>query len=136
MRRTIELDNTAAVELAGEGDSILRALEDHGFVFQGPHWRLDDSPLHGLYHRAAVYRNVTGWQDFEPWLERIVLLLRTTDRWRLGLPEPLSRFAWTGTGRPFAAHRLARSDDWPPDLQQRGTQPACAPQSRWHASTP
>ncbi len=28
MRSTIELDNSAAVELAGEGDAILRALED------------------------------------------------------------------------------------------------------------
>jgi hypothetical protein len=47
-------------------------MMDHGFVFEGPHWRLNDSPLQGLYHRPAVYRNVRGWNDFEPWLERIV----------------------------------------------------------------
>jgi hypothetical protein len=44
---------------------------DHGFVFDGPNWRVQDSPLHGLYHRPAVYQGVRGLNDFEPWLERI-----------------------------------------------------------------
>jgi hypothetical protein len=45
---------------------------DHGFVFDGPNWRLHDSPLHGLYHRPVVYAGVTGLDDFQPWLDRIV----------------------------------------------------------------
>jgi hypothetical protein len=45
---------------------------DHGFLFDGPHWRFSDSPLRGLYHRPLVYRGITGLPDFEPWLERIV----------------------------------------------------------------
>lgn len=45
---------------------------DHGFLFDGPHWRFGDSPLRGLYHRPQVYRGVAGLADFEPWLERIV----------------------------------------------------------------
>jgi hypothetical protein len=44
---------------------------DHGFVFDGPNWRLPDSPLQGLYHRPIVYEGVRGLDDFEPWLERI-----------------------------------------------------------------
>ncbi len=45
---------------------------DHGFVFGGDHWRLDDAPLQGIYHRVMVYASVRSLQDFEPWLERIV----------------------------------------------------------------
>lgn len=44
---------------------------DHGFVFDGPNWRLPDSPLQGLYHRPAVYEAVRGLDDFQPWLDRI-----------------------------------------------------------------
>ncbi len=44
---------------------------DNGYVFEGPHWKLTDSPLQGLYFRPLVYRRVRGFGDFEPWLERI-----------------------------------------------------------------
>jgi hypothetical protein len=44
---------------------------DHGFVFDGPHWRFHDSPLHGLYFRPLVYECVRGLDDFQPWLDRI-----------------------------------------------------------------
>ena len=45
---------------------------DHGFVLEGHHWRLNDVPLQGVYHRSLVYANVQGLQDFAPWLDRIV----------------------------------------------------------------
>ena len=44
---------------------------DHGFIFDGPHWRFPDSPLHGLYFRPLVYRGVRGLDDFQPWLDRV-----------------------------------------------------------------
>jgi hypothetical protein len=47
-------------------------MVDHGFAFDGPHWRFSDSPLQGLYFRPGVYQGVRGLDDFEPWLERIV----------------------------------------------------------------
>ena len=47
-------------------------MVDHGFVFDGPNWRFGDSPLQGLYFRPIVYQNVRGWDDFQPWLDRIV----------------------------------------------------------------
>jgi hypothetical protein len=47
-------------------------MVDHGYVFEGPHWRLTDSPLHGLYFRPLVYSEVRGLADFQPWLERIL----------------------------------------------------------------
>jgi hypothetical protein len=46
-------------------------MMDNGYVFDGPHWRLTDSPIQGLYFRPLVYRSVRGMSDFEPWLERI-----------------------------------------------------------------
>lgn len=45
---------------------------DHGFAFDGPHWRFGDSPLQGLYFRPTVYQGVRGLDDFQPWLDRIV----------------------------------------------------------------
>lgn len=51
---------------------FLAQMIDHGFIFNGPHWDFVDSPRAGLYFRPAVYRRVSGWDDFEPWLDRIV----------------------------------------------------------------
>jgi hypothetical protein len=47
-------------------------MMDHGYVFDGPHWKFLDSPLQGLYFRPSVYQQVRGWADFEPWLDRVV----------------------------------------------------------------
>jgi len=46
-------------------------MMDNGYVFEGPHWRLSEAPLQGLYFRPLVYRSVRGLADFEPWLDRI-----------------------------------------------------------------
>ena len=47
-------------------------MVDHGFAFDGPHWRFADSPLQGLYFRPLVYQGVRSLDDFQPWLDRIV----------------------------------------------------------------
>jgi len=47
-------------------------MMDHGYVFNGPHWIFPDSPLQGLYFRPSVYQSVRSWDDFEPWLDRVV----------------------------------------------------------------
>jgi hypothetical protein len=47
-------------------------MVDHGFLFNGPHWEFPDSPLQGLYFRTQVYREVHGFDAFQPWLDRIV----------------------------------------------------------------
>jgi hypothetical protein len=44
---------------------------DQGFCFNAGEWRLVDAPLRGVYARNTVYRDVTGWDSFEPWLSRI-----------------------------------------------------------------
>jgi hypothetical protein len=47
-------------------------MMDHGYVFDGPHWTFTDSPLQGLYFRPSVYQRVTSFDDFQPWLDRVM----------------------------------------------------------------
>ncbi len=51
---------------------FIAQLVDHGYCFDGPHWDYADSPLQGLYMRPLVYQHVTGWDDFQPWLDQVV----------------------------------------------------------------
>ena len=44
---------------------------DQGFCFNATEWTFPDSPLRGVYARNSVYRGVTGWKSFEPWLTRV-----------------------------------------------------------------
>ena len=44
---------------------------DQGFCFNAGEWNFPDSPLRGVYARNQVYRRVTGWESFEPWLSRV-----------------------------------------------------------------
>jgi hypothetical protein len=47
---------------------------DFGYCFHAGEWRFEDLPLRGVYYRNLVYREVTGWESFEPWLTRIEML--------------------------------------------------------------
>ena len=44
---------------------------DQGYCFNAGEWKYVDAPLRGVYARNLVYRSVTGWESFEPWLSRI-----------------------------------------------------------------
>ncbi len=44
---------------------------DQGFCFNAAEWRFEDAPLRGVYARNVVYRDVTGWESFEPWLSSL-----------------------------------------------------------------
>jgi hypothetical protein len=44
---------------------------DQGFCFNAAEWRFEDASLRGAYGRNVVYREVTGWESFEPWLSRV-----------------------------------------------------------------
>ena len=54
------------------GQGFVAAMIDHGYVFDGPHWAFADGPMQGLYFRSLVYEAVTGWDDFQPWLDRVL----------------------------------------------------------------
>ena len=44
---------------------------DFGYCFNAGEWIYRDSPLRGVYARNLVYRDVTDWESFEPWMSRI-----------------------------------------------------------------
>jgi hypothetical protein len=44
---------------------------DFGYCFHAGEWRFEDSPLRGVYYRNEVYREISGWESFEPWLTRM-----------------------------------------------------------------
>ena len=44
---------------------------DFGYCFHAGDWRFEDAPLRGVYYRNDVYREIAGWNSFEPWLSRM-----------------------------------------------------------------
>lgn len=61
-----------AVETPAKKVAFVALMMDHGYVFGGPHWLLEDAPLTGLYSRPLVYEKVTGLASFAPWLDMAV----------------------------------------------------------------
>jgi hypothetical protein len=47
---------------------------DFGYCFHAAEWRFEDNPLRGVYYRNLVYREILGWNSFEPWLSRLETL--------------------------------------------------------------
>jgi hypothetical protein len=43
---------------------------DQGYCLNAGEWDFPDSPLRGVYARNCVYKDVTGWESFEPALSR------------------------------------------------------------------
>ncbi len=52
----------------------LATFIDQGYCFNAGEWKFADAPLRGVYARNSVYREVRGWESFEPWLGRIEAL--------------------------------------------------------------
>ena len=61
---------------------------DQGYCFNAGEWNFPDSPLRGVFSRNCVYQDVTGWDSFEPALNRAEQM-DSAELWRLaeGLPE-------------------------------------------------
>lgn len=61
------LDDSNAAPLQ---KGFIAQMVDHGYIFDGPEWAFNDSPIQGLYFRPLIYRDVRGLDDFQPWLDR------------------------------------------------------------------
>jgi hypothetical protein len=48
----------------------LATFIDQGYCFNAGEWSFPDSPLRGVNARNCVYKDVTGWESFEPTLTR------------------------------------------------------------------
>jgi hypothetical protein len=44
---------------------------DHGYCFGAGDWDFRDHPMRGAYSRNVVYRDITGWESFDPWLTEL-----------------------------------------------------------------
>jgi hypothetical protein len=51
---------------------------DYGYCFHAGEWKFEDIPLRGVYYRNDVYREICGWESFEPWLTRLETLAAET----------------------------------------------------------
>ena len=65
---------------------------DQGYCFNAGDWTFPDSPLRGVYGRNDVYREVRGWESFQPWLGKIESMDEQI-MWRCGEEIPT---AWYG----------------------------------------
>jgi hypothetical protein len=51
---------------------------DFGYCFHAGEWKFDDIPLRGVYFCNDVYREIVGWEAFEPWLTRLETMAEET----------------------------------------------------------
>jgi hypothetical protein len=51
---------------------------DYGYCFHAGEWSFEDAPLRGVYFRNDVYREIGGWEAFEPWLTRLETMAAET----------------------------------------------------------
>ena len=51
---------------------------DQGYCFHAGDWKFIDASLGGVFTENTVYRGVTGWESFEPFLSRIESLAPET----------------------------------------------------------
>jgi hypothetical protein len=117
---------------------LVAQMVDNGYVFEGPHWNLPDSPLLGLYFRPTVYSGVRGLEDFQPWLDRIVnfpeevvdqALKQIPPVWLDGEEDGLTRLLEKLMKRRqrvpelIADSRAAKGNPFPNWMESKGTAP-------------
>ena len=51
---------------------------DYGYCFHAGDWKFEDIALRGVYYRNDVYREIGGWEAFEPWLTRLETMAAET----------------------------------------------------------
>jgi hypothetical protein len=68
----------AVFERKPRGRRYRATFIDQGFCFNAGEWSFPDTPTRGVYAQNSVYREVTGWESFEPWLSRIESLEAST----------------------------------------------------------
>jgi hypothetical protein len=70
---------------------------DQHYCFDGHWWSFPDLPSHGAYTQAYVYKDVTGWESFEPTLSRIEAI-EYADLWRCAAEIPHEWIEYDGEG--------------------------------------
>jgi hypothetical protein len=69
---TCNINGRQAVFQKGRRDRRYTAtFIDQGYCFHAGDWKFIDVSLGGVFAENTVYRSVTGWVSFEPWLSRM-----------------------------------------------------------------
>jgi hypothetical protein len=69
---TCNINGRQAVFQKGRRERRYKAtFIDQGYCFHAGDWKFIDAILGGVFNENTVYREVTGWPSFEPWLSRI-----------------------------------------------------------------
>ena len=69
---TCNINGRQAVFQKGRRDRRYNAIFiDQGYCFHAGDWKFVDAHLGGVFAENTVYRGVSGWASFEPWLSRI-----------------------------------------------------------------
>lgn len=80
---------------------------DQGYCFNAGEWSFPDSPLRGVYANNNVYKDVRGWEAFEPALSRAEHM-DANDIWRLAADIPEEWYEWDKDGLNRLAEALYR----------------------------
>lgn len=107
---------------------------DHGFACNAQHWDFSDSQEIGLYPRREVYERVRGFDDFEPWLTRIVELPVAVLDDAYG-QTPLDWYGSEVDQYEGLLERLYRRRSLAPDLLRKAKQAHRDPFPNWTASS-
>src|SRR5271170_4420217 len=76
---TCNINGRQAVFQKGRRERRYKAtFIDQGYCFHAGDWKFIDISLGGVFAENTVYRGVTGWASFEPWLSRIENLTAQT----------------------------------------------------------
>ena len=86
-RWTSNADGRQAVFARRNGRKFCATFIDQGYCFNAGEWSFPDSPLRGVYAKNCVYKNVRGWDAFEPALTRAEHM-DVTDVWRIAAAIP------------------------------------------------
>ena len=105
---------------------------DHGFAFHAQNWDFPDATELGLYSRRDVYSTVTGFESFEPWLDRIVSCPDSVlDEAYRATPPQWYDYAWDRL--ESLLERLYRRRALVPDLVRGAKKAAPDPFPNWRA---
>jgi hypothetical protein len=76
---TCNINGRQAVFQKGRRERRYKAtFIDQGYCFHAGDWKFIDISMGGVFAENTVYRGVTGWASFEPWLSRIENLTAET----------------------------------------------------------
>lgn len=80
---------------------------DQHYCFDGAQWVFPDRPFHGIYRPSRVYRDVTGWESFEPTLSRIEAI-DYSNLWQCAAKIPQEWIEHDGAGLFYLVEALYR----------------------------